>query len=98
MSISAAERRFIRNWEEQRKGGKASFVAIYTFGYTIIIFMTGIAIGLFTGLRFVTLPLLSAMGLTSLVAGIALAFYQYSRSQKKFRNIIQREIAEGESV
>lgn len=97
MSISAAERRFVRNWEEQRKGGKANFVAIYTFGYFIIIFMTGVALGLFTSLRFVTLPLLSGMALVALVAGIGFAFLQWSRSQKKFRNIIQREIEEGQS-
>ena len=97
MSISASERRFIRNWEEQRKGGKGSFIAIYTFGYTIIIFMTGVAIGLFTSLRFVTLPLLLGMAVTALVAGIGLAIFMYSRNQKKFRNIIQREIDEGQS-
>jgi hypothetical protein len=97
MSISAAERRFIRNWEEQRKGGKAGFIAIYTFGYFIIIFMTGVALGLFTSLRFVTLPLLSGMAIVSLVAGIGFAFLHWSRSQKKFRNIIQREIEEGQS-
>jgi hypothetical protein len=97
MPISAAERRFVRNWEEQRKGGKASFVAIYTFGYFIIIFMTGIALGLFTSLRFVTLPLLSGMAFVALVAGIGFSFLHWNRSQKKFRNIIQREIEEGQS-
>lgn len=96
MPISTEERRFIRNWEEQRKGGKASFVAIYTFGYFMVLFMLGIAGWLFSGLRFVTLPLITGLGIVALVGAIALSFWQWQRHQKKFARIIQREIAEGD--
>ena len=94
MPISTEERRFIRYWEEQRKGGKASYVATYTVGYFIVVFMSGVAIGLFTGLRFVTAPLLIGLAIVSLLLAILLGFYQFSQGQKKFRKIIQREIAE----
>lgn len=96
MPISTEERRFIRNWEEQRKGGKATFVAIYTFGYFILLFMMGVAFWLFSGLRFVTIPLISGLGGIALVGAVALSFWQWQRHQKKFARIIQREIAEGE--
>lgn len=94
MPISTEERRFIRYWEEQRKGGKASFVAIYTFGYFIIIFMMGVALGLFSGLRIVTIPLISGLAIISLLGAVVLSFWQWQRHQKKFARIIQREIAE----
>ena len=92
MSISPAERRFIRYWEEQRQGGKTAFVAVYTFGYLIIIFMTGVAIGLFTGLRFVTTPLLLGMAAASLTGAFMVSLWQWKRQQQKFSRIIKREI------
>lgn len=96
MPISTEERRFIRNWEEQRKGGKATFVAIYTFGYFIILFMMGVAFGLFSGLRFISIPLISGLAAVALVGAVVLSFWQWQRHQKKFARIIQREITEGD--
>lgn len=94
MPISTEERRFIRYWEEQRKGGKGSYVGTYTIGYFIVVFMSGVALGLFTGLRFVTAPLLIGLAVLSLLMAVLLALYQFGQGQKKFRKIIQREIDE----
>ncbi|HSC54984.1 MAG TPA: hypothetical protein VLC98_15230 [Phnomibacter sp.] len=98
MAISTAERRFIRNWEDQRKDGKASFIAIYSFGLSIVIFLSGVAVGLFSGLRFVTVPLLSALAVASVIGAVALSFFLFGRNQKKFRRIIQREIKAAQSA
>jgi protein-S-isoprenylcysteine O-methyltransferase Ste14 len=94
MAITVEERRFLRHWEDQRRGGKKAYVGIYTFGYFIVIFMMGVAAGLFSGLRFVTIPILSGMALFSLVGAVALSLWQWKHYQKKFRVIISREMGE----
>ncbi len=94
MPLTDDERRFIRNWEEQRKGGKMVFIPIYTFGFFIIIFMSGVALGLFTGVRFIKISWLSLLGAGALVGGFLLSFVLWNRSQRKFQRIITREINE----
>ncbi|MCU0335978.1 MAG: hypothetical protein MUF62_13220 [Chitinophagaceae bacterium] len=97
MPLSPAERRFLRNWEEQRQGGKASFVGIYTFGYFIFIFMCGVALGLFSGLRLVNGKLLITWAIISAVGAVLAAFVTWRRFQQKFQAIVRREVAEGEA-
>jgi hypothetical protein len=97
MPLSPAERRFLRQWEEQRRGGKASFVAIYTFGYFLFIFMSGVALGLFSGLRILRPGLLIGWVAVSLVGGVIAAFISWQRFQRRFQAIVRREVAEGEA-
>lgn len=97
MPLSPAERRFLRNWEEQRQGGKASFVGIYTFGYFIFIFMCGVALGLFSGLRIVRPGLLIGWAIVSLIGAVIAAFISWQRFQRRFQAIVRREVAEGEA-
>lgn len=98
MPISIEERRFIRHWEEQRQGGRKSYVAIYTFGYFFVIFMIGVALGLFSGLRFVKVPLLTGLAVASLVGAFVVALYQWRRGESKFRKIISRIVEEDQTV
>ena len=94
MPITTDERRFMRHWEEQRQGGRRAYLAIYTFGYFFVLFMMGVALGLFSGLRFVQKPMLIGLGILSLAGAFAVALYQWRRGEKKFHRIISRVMEE----
>ena len=92
MAITPAERRFLRSWEEQRNGGKAGYVATYTFAYTFVIFLTGIALGLFLNIPFVRFKWLKMMAIGSVLLALIISMLVWHRQQKKWRNIINREM------
>jgi protein-S-isoprenylcysteine O-methyltransferase Ste14 len=94
MPISTEERRFIRHWEEQRQGGKAAYIGTYTFGYFIVLFMVGVALGLFSGLRIVRINMLVGLGIVALLGAVFVSFLQWNNGQKKFRRIISRIVEE----
>jgi protein-S-isoprenylcysteine O-methyltransferase Ste14 len=96
MALSPDERRFVKHWEEQRKGGKGSWVGVYTFGFFILLYMGFVAFGLFMGLPFIKPVWLLLIGLVSLTGAISLALYWWRRNQQKFRQIVHREIREGQ--
>ena len=93
MAITPAERRFLRSWEEQRQGGKAGFVATYTFGYTLVIFISGIALGLFLNIPFIRFNWLLIMAISSIGGAFLISLIMWSRQQQKWRTIINREVA-----
>ncbi|MES2647675.1 MAG: hypothetical protein V4717_12410 [Bacteroidota bacterium] len=94
MAISSDERRFLRSWEEQREGGKAGYVATYTFGLTFVIFLSSIAVGLFANLPFVKLYVLVIISIVSLVGAFIISIVMWNTKQKRFRDIINRELTE----
>ena len=94
MPISAAERRFIRNWEEQRTGGRTSYVFLYTFAYTMVSFITSIAIGLFLSIPFIKAIWLVLIGFISIILGFIIASVSWQQKQSKFQKIIKREMGE----
>jgi len=96
MAISKEERRFLRSWEEQRQDGKRSFVLTYTIGLFILYFMIGVAIGLFSGLPFIKVWLLLGWGLSSLLLAFISSFLYWRQKEKKFTQIIQREMKAGQ--
>jgi fatty acid desaturase len=96
MALSPDERRFIKHWEEQKKGGKASWVGVYTFGFFILLYMGFVALGLFTGLPFIKAVWLLLIAVVSLTGAVGLALYWWRRNQQKFRLIVHREIQEGQ--
>lgn len=93
MAISADERRFLRAWEDQRQGGKNVYVATYTLGLTLVIFLCCVALGLFLNLPFIRLYLIIGIAIASVISGFALSIIMWNRQQKKFRRIIDREVA-----
>lgn len=93
MAITSEERRFLKSWEEQRKGGKAEFVAIYTFGLFILFYMGFIAVGLFSGWPFLKAVLLIAMGIGALLSALGVSLILWLVQQKKFSSIIRREMS-----
>jgi uncharacterized membrane protein (DUF485 family) len=96
MALSPDERRFIKNWQEQRKDGKASYVGVYTFGLFILFYMAFLAAGLFGGWPFLKVSWLVNMGIAALVSAFLLSQLLWRMHQKRFSRIIQREMAEGE--
>jgi uncharacterized membrane protein (DUF485 family) len=97
MALSPEERRFIKNWQDQRKDGKASFMGAYTFGLFILFYMSFIATGLFGGWPFLKVSWLFIMGIAALVAALLFSNLLWQRNQRKFSRIIQREMAAGEA-
>ncbi len=93
MALSPEERRFLKNWEEQRKGGRKSFVAVYTFGLCIMFYMGFLAFGLFSGWAFLKSVWLITMGICALIGAFATAHLLWIRQQKKFSAIVRRELA-----
>ena len=93
MAITPAERRFLRSWEEQRKGGKAGFIATYSFGYTFVIFISGIALGLFLNIAFIRVSWLLIMGVSSVVGAVIISMIMWKSQQKKWQRIIHRELS-----
>jgi hypothetical protein len=96
MALSPEERRFLKGWEEQRKGGKVSFVGVYTFGLFILFYMLFIVTGLFSGWRFLKAGWLISMGIGAIIAAFLLAQFLWRYQQKKFSSIVRRELAAGE--
>lgn len=98
MALSPGERRFIKNWEEQRKGGKAGFVGVYTFGLFIMFYMGFLAVGLFSGWPFLRASWLITMAVSALAGAFIASHVLWVRQQKKFSSIIRRELnASGEN-
>jgi protein-S-isoprenylcysteine O-methyltransferase Ste14 len=91
MAISTDERRFLRSWEEQREGGKWTYVGTYTFGFTIMLFLGSIALGLFMSLPFVKPIWLILISIFSVVGGFLLSIGVWQHNERKFRKIIKRE-------
>lgn len=87
MPLSAGDKRFLKNWEEQREGGKKVFVSIYSVGLTILIFLCAVALGLFMNLPFIKLKIIEIIGASSVVAAIALSFFIWYRQEKKYRRL-----------
>lgn len=93
MAISSEERRFLRSWEEQRNGGKWQYVGIYTIGFTVMLFLGSVALGLFMSLPFVKLKLLIGIAVGSVGGAFLLSLAIWGHHQKRFHKIIKREIA-----
>ncbi|MDF2189710.1 hypothetical protein [Paraflavitalea sp. CAU 1676] len=92
--LSAKEKRFIKSWEEQRTGGRASYFALYIPVLTIVSAI--ITAFLFSMFAIVSSNLLISIAVISLVAGISLSILSWFRNEKKWKTIIRREIKQGQ--
>lgn len=95
--LSSTEKRFIRYWEEQRTGGKWSYYALYIIVGTFIATLI-LATFLFLFFRVV---FGSATFWIALSGGVVLSsvatILTWSSNEKKFRQIIRREMKESAS-
>ncbi len=89
--LTKKERRFLKYWEEQRKGGKAGFFALYISMGTIVATIVVAFLISVLGMRFAYWPI----PLIGLVVMTIITIYTWNSNEKQFRKIIQRVIKEG---
>ena len=93
--LSKKERRFVRTWEEQRKGSKAGYYALYIFIWFFVAML-----GLFfvfvniTDVYRNTLATLYQMIAIALFVAAITTHFVYQFNEKRFKKIIRREINE----
>jgi hypothetical protein len=89
--LTAAEKRFVKSWEEQRQGGRVKYYLLYiivgTFPAILVLSFLASLFGAFKKL-WITIPL-------SFVVSIIYTVRTWAANEKKFKAIIQREIREG---
>lgn len=91
--LTRQERRFVRNWEEQRKGSRAGYYLLY-----ICIWFFVSMLGLFFLFAHFTemyrnkLQTLYEMMAAATVLAIITTHLTYQRNEKRFKKIIRREM------
>ncbi|TAD87114.1 MAG: hypothetical protein EAY75_06470 [Bacteroidetes bacterium] len=91
MALTAAERRFLRHWDEERGGGKKAFLLRYTFAYFAVTYLCSIALGLFLSVPFIKMFWLALIAVFSLMLGFSVSVLAWRKNHRRFQAIIQRE-------
>lgn len=93
--LTAKEKRFIKYWEEQRKGGKRSYLTLYilagTFIATIIVFFIFAMFGIDFENKLWMIPTIALVSITIISATT------WKSNEKKFKHLIRREVGAGMS-
>ena len=88
--LTAAEKRFIKSWEEQRQGGKVKYYLLYilvgTFPAILVLSFLASIFGFFHKL-WITITL------SFIIVTIA-TIRAWAANERKFKGIIQREVNE----
>lgn len=91
--LSAKERRFIKYWEEQRVGGQRPYLILYilagTFISTIVVFFLFAMLGIDLEGTLWMVPVISVIAIT------VISVTSWKRNEKKFKEIIKREMENG---
>lgn len=90
--LSAKEKRFIKYWEEQRAGGKLKYYLLYIIAGTLV----GTLTSMFLSVMLWGLPMIIITSVGSLVLVTILTIVTWSSNEKKFKQIIRREIQQGQ--
>ena len=92
--LTSKERRFLRYWEEQRKGGQWKYLLLYIpIGILICLLMIAFLFMIF----FISFPGgFWAFLLLCLVVAAGIVVPTWIHNEKKFKAIIKREIREGQ--
>jgi hypothetical protein len=92
--LTSKERRFLRSWEEQRKGGQWKYLLLYI---PIGTFICSIMIAFFFMVFFIEFPGgFWAYVLFCLAVNSAIVIPAWILNEKKFKTIIRREIRQGQ--
>lgn len=90
--LTSKERRFIRYWEEQREGGRASYVVLYTVvGTFIVTLILSVFLVLFFQIVFGSI-FFWAVCISGFVISILSSIITWNRNEKRLQDIIRREI------
>ena len=88
--MTPKERRFIKYWEEQRKGGKLGFFALYISMGTIVTTIAVCFLISVLGLKYAYWPV-PIIGLLSM---FIITWLTWNTNEKQFKNIIKRIVNE----
>lgn len=93
--LSTDEKRFVRYWEDQRKGGRRAYLFLYTLiGAFIISMFSFVTLYFFLQIR-VSYFLLWIVPSLSLLAALLFAAIVWTRNENRLRNLIHREVEKG---
>ena len=91
--LSDKEKRFVRYWEEQREGGKWSYLVTYTVGGSVLLFFFPLMIYyILTMLNFferVHLPII-AIAVIAILASFAISQYFWHRNEERWRSLTSK--------
>lgn len=93
--LSAREKRFIRYWDEQRKGGRWAYYALYILAGTFIA-----TIVLYFLLHMMSIEFLEKLWLVPTASCLVIAIsivITWSVNEKRFKAIIRREVENGKA-
>jgi uncharacterized membrane protein HdeD (DUF308 family) len=94
--LSVKEKRFIRYWEEQRKGGKWLYFLLYILvGTFIVAILFSVTLILFLKADLSRRFFWIVISLAAVFTGI-ITIMSWFTNEKKFRKIIQREVRQGQ--
>ena len=88
--LNTEERRFLRNWEEQRKDGKASYFLLYIIAGTIVM-----TIGVFFVASMFTFGRPKHLWPIPLISTILMTTYtsmSWKKNEKRWKSLIKREL------
>lgn len=90
--LTTTERRFIRYWQEQREGGRASYIALYAIiGTFIVTLILSVFLVLFFQIVFGTFPFYLVV-IAGFLISLVSALVTWSRNEQKLQRIIRREV------
>ncbi|NOT51819.1 MAG: hypothetical protein HOP10_11150 [Chitinophagaceae bacterium] len=98
--LSAKEKRFLKYWDDQKTGGKWSYILVYTIGWGFLIFFVPMIIS-YMSYMYASVHLYVLLGLSivpiwilivfSLAVGCVISFFQWDRNEGKYRKIRYKE-------
>lgn len=90
--LTTTERRFIRHWEEQREGGKLSYILLYSIvGTFIVTLILSVFLVLFFQIVFGSFPFWTVV-LSGFIISLASSWISWNRNERRLQDIIRREI------
>ena len=91
--LTTSEKRFIRYWQDQRKGGRWSYLALYslvgTFIASLLLFFLLSVFMVRASEQFWIIPV-AGFTIVTIISVLA-----WNTNEKKFRKLIRREVEEG---
>jgi hypothetical protein len=91
--LTPTEKRFLKYWEEQRKGGRSQYYLLYILAGTFIASIVTIFVSMMFGMGFPDYVPLFIVG--SFVIVTVATVSSWAVNEKKFRAIIRREVEQG---
>jgi hypothetical protein len=90
--LTATEKRFIKYWQDQRKGGRLQYYLLYILAGTFVAILVLSFLTVMLGLGLPENIWLIVIG--SLLLITLITSYGWWHNEKKFKRIIQREVRE----